>query len=91
MLTKKIDGVSLVLTTEEEDAVRSEWAENDRPRTAQEIDAIKSAHADIDLNFTPTLKAFAKAMLSEINVLRINAGLPAITGQELKNKIKAKL
>lgn len=47
--------------------------------------------ADIETQFDEPLKAFAKVMLDEINILRTNAGLPERTIQQLKNAVKAKM
>ena len=91
MLTKKVNGAEVQCTDEEETAILSEWAENNRPRTAQEIDNAKSLEADINAKFNPTLKAFALVVLDEINLLRIAAGLPERTINQLKNAVKAKL
>jgi len=63
--------------------------------TQQQIDAHddtrKTEEADIEQIFDPTLKAFALTVLSEINILRTNAGLPERTVQQLKNAVKANL
>jgi len=61
------------------------------PMTPQEEDDAKTLEADIEVNFNSTLKAFALVVLSEINTLRANAGLPERTVQQLKSAIKAKL
>lgn len=62
-----------------------------RDLTPTEIDAAKTIKADIESRFDPTLKAFALVVLSEINALRVAAGLPTRTVQQLKNAVKAKL
>ena len=91
MLKKMVDGVEVVCSAEEEAEIIAEWAENDRPRTAEEIDAALIKEADIEAKFDPTLKAFALVVLSEINILRVAAGLPERTVQQLKDAVKAKL
>lgn len=47
--------------------------------------------ADFETQFSSTLKAFALVMLSEINILRLAAGLPERTLQQLKDAVKANL
>jgi len=59
-------------------------------KTAGEIDADKdSVVSRIDLD--PYLRAFALAMLDEINLLRGQHSLAARTATQLKNAVKAKL
>lgn len=53
--------------------------------TAQEIGYAKDAEAGA------TIKAFALVVLSEVNILRVSAGLPERTVQQLKDAVKAKL
>lgn len=47
--------------------------------------------ADIEARFDSTLRAFALVLISEINILRVSAGLPVRTIQQLKDAVKAKL
>ena len=47
--------------------------------------------ADIEIQFDDPLRAFSLVVLSEINILRIAAGLPERTVQQLKDAVKAKL
>lgn len=56
-----------------------------RNKTAQEIDMEKDARAD------NLIQAFALVILNEINVLRVQTGLPERTAQQLKAAVKAKL
>ena len=59
-------------------------------KTAGEIDADKDTVVSrIDLD--PYLRAFALAMLDEINLLRDQHSLAARTATQLKNAVKAKL
>lgn len=37
------------------------------------------------------LRAFALAMLDEVNVLRARAGLPMRTAEQLRNAVKSKM
>jgi hypothetical protein len=55
------------------------------PPTAQEIDDAKTAQAG------GLIKAFALVVLSEINILRVGAGLSERTVQQLINAVKDKL
>ena len=55
------------------------------------LSAKKTEEADIEVKFDSTLKAFALVVLSEINLLRANAGLPERTMAQLKAAVKAKL
>jgi len=91
MMTKKVNGQEITLSAEEEVLVQSEWDINSQPPTEQEIDAVLTIEADIEVRFDSTLKAFALVVLSEINSLRVNAGLPERTIQQLKTAVKAKL
>jgi len=91
MLTKIVNGESIVCSAEEEAEIIAEWENNSRPRTPQEIDEALTIEADIDIKFNSTLKAFALVVLDEINILRVAAGLPERTVQQLKSAVKAKL
>ena len=91
MITKIVNGVEVVLTSKEEADLIAEWDENSRARTEAEIDAAKVIEADIEVRFDSTLKAFALVVLSEINILRMQAGLSERTIQQLKDAVKAKL
>ena len=85
-----LDG-HIILSQPEIADLLSEWAEASRPRTAEEIDAKKTIEADIENKFDSTLKAFALVVLSEINVLRVQAALPERTVQQLKDAVKSRL
>ena len=56
-----------------------------------EADARKTIIADIEKQFSSTLKAFSLVMLDEINLLRTEAALPERTIAQLKNAVKNKL
>ena len=47
--------------------------------------------ADIEAQFNEPLKDFSLVVLSEINILRVAAGLPERTIQQLKGAVEAKL
>lgn len=47
--------------------------------------------ADIENQFNEPLKAFSLVVLSEINILRVEAGLPVRTVQQLKDAVKTRL
>ena len=49
MLTKMADGKKVQCSAEEEAEILAEWAENDRPRTSEEIDAEKSSIVEQEL------------------------------------------
>jgi len=91
MLTKKVDGLSITCSAEEEAEILAEWEENTRPRTSEEIETVLTNKADIEVQFSEPLKAFALVVLDEINILRVAAGLPERTVQQLKNAVKTKL
>ena len=52
---------------------------------------LKAELADIEKQFDQPLKAFALVVLSEINILRVAAGLPERTAQQLKDAVKVRL
>lgn len=56
----------------------------------QAIDDANTAESDID-KWAAINKAFAKVVLDEINLLRVNAGLSERTLTQLKNAIKNKM
>ena len=66
-----------------------------RPITQTEIDAdaaeAKTIEADIEVSLDSTVKAFALVVLDEVNILRVAAGLPTRTVQQLKDAVEAKL
>ena len=91
MLKKIVNGIEVVCSDEEESEIIADRVENSRPRTTEETDIEKTLEADIEVKFDSTLKAFALVVLSEINILRVESGLPERTVQQLKDAIKAKL
>jgi hypothetical protein len=56
-----------------------------------DVDYQKTKKADIEKQFDDTLKAFSLVLLSEINILRVAAGLPERTVKQLKAAVKIKL
>jgi hypothetical protein len=77
-----------------------EWNRAEPKPVQQDIDAVtdqqvdddvKDEDADIQKQFSPTLKAFAMVMLDEINILRTTAGLPVRTPAQFKAAVRAKL
>ena len=67
-----------------------------RPATQAEIDADIETEKDSQItrnlnNGASTQKAIALTLFDEINVLRVNAGLPEITVTQLKAAVKTKL
>ena len=79
------------LTVEEQAEIDARDAELAYQATPEGIDAAKTAEADIEQRFDPTLRAFALVMLDEINTLRTNAGLQPRTVAQLKNAVKNRL
>ena len=71
MLTKKVDGVTVRLTDEEEAAVRAEWAANDAARAQAEAaeEARKAARAAV-LADTPANDLSLPALREAINEIK---------------------
>lgn len=87
MLTKKVNGKTVELSPEEEAKIIAERAEESRARTPEEQDVINDKKADEFADFSPDLQF----LLDEINILRVQAGLPSRTLQDVNDSIKAGL
>jgi hypothetical protein len=87
MLNKNVNGKTVEMSPAEEAEVRAGWDEASRPRTPQEQDDINDKKAGKLADFTPDLHF----LLDEINILRVQAGLPSRTAQDVKDLIKAGL
>ena len=62
MLAKMVNGAKVTCSQEEEAEILAEWAENDRPRTPQEIDDVLEAEVQRDLNLSPKMKVILKQL-----------------------------
>lgn len=66
-----------------------------KPITQADVDAFldqqKTENANITKKLTPTAKALAMTIFSEINLLRVQAGLPPRTMTEFKQAVKSNL
>jgi len=71
MLTKKVDGVTVRLTDEEEAAVRAEWAANDAAQVqAEEAAAARKAARDAALAKTPASINSVPALRAELDKVK---------------------
>lgn len=71
MLTKNVNGEDIVCSAEEEAAILAEWAKNDLPPTAQEIDDAKTAQALARVE-SPQMQA----AIEEITAILQSASIP---------------
>lgn len=67
------------------------WREKTTQELSDEKDAATAAYLEGGVGKVDTAKAFALAVLDEVNVLRANAGLVQRTIAQMRAAIKAKL